>query len=308
MNTIHDLPDRVLKWVVDSVDPQASVEAVRRQHGGISSVVHSVTLRIGEDVKGFVVRQFDNTQWLQQEPDLALHEAESLRWACKHGPTKPEIIAYDGTGDNCGVPTVLMTRLEGSVVLSPLDKDEWLDGLAKTLARIHETGAEGFPWSYFTYNDIDALEPPSWSSLPDSWSRVIDIVRGPRPDYKPCFIHRDYHPANVLWNGTTVSGIVDWVNACRGPAGIDIGHCRLNLAMLFDVPTADAFLSAYLIHAGTLFSYSPYWDILSLIEVLFGPPTVYAGWTALGVTGLTDRMMVERLDMYMESLLERARK
>ncbi|MFD0682267.1 MULTISPECIES: hypothetical protein [unclassified Paenibacillus] len=59
-------------------------------------------------------------------------------------------------------------------------------------------------------------------------------------------------------NGISSPQIKPWVNACRGPAGIDIGHCRLNPAMLF------------------------------------------------GVTGLTDKLMVERLDRYMASLLVRA--
>ncbi|WP_407703051.1 phosphotransferase [Virgibacillus tibetensis] len=30
----------------------------------------------------------------------------------------------------------------------------------------------------------------------------------PVPCHSECFIHRDYHPANVLWKNDTVSGIV----------------------------------------------------------------------------------------------------
>jgi len=36
-----------------------------------------------------------------------------------------------------------------------------------------------------------------------------------------------------------------------------------------------------------------------------GEPEVYAGWTALGVTGLTDALMRERSDAYMASLAKR---
>ncbi|MBL5777794.1 aminoglycoside phosphotransferase family protein, partial [Bacillus sporothermodurans] len=140
---------------------------------------------------------------------------------------------------------------------------------------------------------------------PELWGAVFDFVREPRPQVKPCFIHRDYHPTNILWVDDKVSGVVDWVNACRGPAGIDIGHCRLNLAMLFGVSTADEFLSAYEKLAGYSFSYHPYWDLLSLIDILFGSPEVYPGWIAFGVTNLTDQMMVDRLDQYMKSLLKK---
>jgi aminoglycoside phosphotransferase (APT) family kinase protein len=299
------LPDRVLKWVVGSVDPQANVQSIRRLHGGTSSIVHSVSLRVNQVVRDFVLRQFDKTEWLQKEPDLARHEAESLRWASRTGLPIPEIIAFDETGSDCGVPAVLMTQLEGSVVMRPHNMKVWLNGLAESLVRIHAVNADNYPWAYFTYIDITSLETPGWSSFPELWNIAIGVVKGARPKAKQCFIHRDYHPANVLWTQNSISGVVDWVNACRGPAGIDIGHCRLNLAQLFDIATADAFLSAYQTHAGSAFSYDPYWDLLSLIDVLFGPPKVFPGWTALGVTGLTDELMVERLDAYMVSLVNR---
>jgi hypothetical protein len=103
------VPDRVLRWVVDSVDPQAVVESTHRLHGGMSSIVHRVSLRVGEDVRNLVLRQFDNAEWLRNEPDLALHEAGSLQWAERAAVTTPQIIAYDESGDKCGIPTVLNT-------------------------------------------------------------------------------------------------------------------------------------------------------------------------------------------------------
>ncbi|MDQ8738524.1 aminoglycoside phosphotransferase family protein [Paenibacillus sp. LHD-38] len=300
------LPDRLLKWVAAAIHPLASVQSITRLHGGMSSIVHSITLEVQAVESKVVLRQFDNAEWLRQEPDLALHEAENLRWAAKTGVPTPQILAFDETGMDCGIPAVLMTQLEGTVDLQPPDMDSWVDGLAKTLAQIHTTEAKDYPWSYFTYNDVPALEAPSWSSFKEDWSKVIALVKGPRPIAKPCFIHRDYHPTNVLWQHNQISGVVDWVNACQGPAGIDIGHCRLNLAQLYGINTADAFLNAYEKHAGSRFQYEPYWDLLSLIDILFGPPSVYPGWPAFGVTGLTDALMIQRLDAYMLSLLDKA--
>lgn len=68
---------------------------------------------------------------------------------------------------------------------------------------------------------------------------------------------------------------------------------------------ADQFLAIYQTQAGSQFCYDPYWDLISLIDILFGEPEVYAGWIALGVTGLTKDLMIQRLDAYMLSLLER---
>jgi hypothetical protein len=109
----------------------------------------------------------------------------------------------------------------------------------------------------------------------------------------------------VLWQEGRISGIVDWVNACHGPAGIDVGHCRLNLALLMGVAAADQFLAEYQAAAGSAFAYHPYWDLVSLLEFLPGPPAVFRGWIDYGVTHLTPGLMVERIEEYLLSLLRR---
>ena len=301
----HHLGERMIQWVKNAVDSHAVIESIEQLKGSTSSTLYQISLRSNQGMKNVVVRQFDNEEWLEEEPDLAFHEAESLRLAAKVHVQIPDIIAFDKTGRNCGTPAVLMTMLGGSVDLKPKNMEKWLNELASALVKIHQVEPANFPWSYFTYNDISSLEIPSWSSAPKAWEKAIEIVKGTQPEYKACFIHRDFHPTNVLWQDGKVNGIVDWVNACRGPAGIDVGHCRLNLAQLYDVATADSFLKAYQRYAGDTFIYDPYWDFLSLIDILFGPPTVYPGWVAFGVMGLTDQMMAERLDMYVESLLQR---
>jgi aminoglycoside phosphotransferase (APT) family kinase protein len=301
----NTLSKKALQWIVDSVNPFARVESVERLQGGISSIVHSVSLRSGDSTIEYVIRQFDNRHWLRAEPDLVLHEVGSLRQVAGVDLPTPDLIAFDETGIHSGMPSVLMSKLEGSVILEPSDRAIWLDGLAQSLVAIHQVTANDHPWSYRTYIDLNSLETPTWSSYPQSWGKAINIAQGPKPLFKDVFVHRDYHPTNVLWQHNKVSGVVDWVNACKGPAGIDIGHCRWNLAMLYDSTVADLFLSRYEAYASSTFRYDPYWDILSIMDTLFGTPEVYAGWTALGITGLTNQMMCERSDAYLLSVLYR---
>ncbi len=75
--------------------------------------------------------------------------------------------------------------------------------------------------------------------------------------------------------------------------------------MLFGIEVADAFLARYQYHAGGSFSYNPYWDILSLLDMILDKPVVYPGWAAFGVSGLTDELMVERVEKYLLTLLVR---
>ena len=298
------LPERLLQWAARAVHPDAAIVSARQLLGGTSSTMHCLSVQSGGQIVDYVLRQLDNEEWLLEEPDAAQHEAESLRFAAKTGLHTPHIVAYDIDGSACGIPAV---RLEGAVALQPQRLGPWLNGLAQTLASIHAVDADRFGWEYFTYIDVDSLEPPAWSKAPERWSAILGIVRGPRPHpTKHCFIHRDYHPGNVLWSGGAVSGVVDWVNACRGPAGIDVGQCRLDLAKLHGVEAADTFLSAYERFAETAFRYDPYWDLLSVVDTLFDPPAVDEGWKAFGVVSLTDELVAERLELYAASLLRRA--
>jgi aminoglycoside phosphotransferase (APT) family kinase protein len=301
----HPLSEQTMQWLSNVIEPTARIQTIHRLKGGISSIVLHIHVTTDNKPISYVLRQFDNQDWLGQEPDLALHEAECLKWAARVQVPTPELVAFDESGSLSGHPSVMMSKLNGSVILEPDDLHAWLDRMAAALAEIHKVESDNFPWSYFTYSDIQALRPPSWSAHSGLWAELIALAQCSQPSFKPTFIHRDYHPTNILWQDNNVSGIVDWVNACQGPAGVDIGHCRLNLALLYGVSAADRFLDAYTIHGDSSFTYDPYWDAVSLCDAFFDSPAVYPGWTDLGFQGLTDDLIAERIDLYMISLVNR---
>jgi hypothetical protein len=137
----------------------------------------------------------------------------------------------------------------------------------------------------------------------------VAVLRAPLPDAPARFIHRDYHPTNVLWAGGRLSGVVDWPNACLGPAAVDVAHCRANLAQLYGTAVADHFLHTYEQAAGGMFVYDPYWDVRAIADMVLldvaEPPRVYSGWPAHGVTGLTDALILARLEAHLAGALAR---
>jgi aminoglycoside phosphotransferase (APT) family kinase protein len=297
------LPLEITRWIADSVGVGAEIRSSRRLTGATSSTLYSVeAARNGRPLK-LVLRLFTNAEWLAEDPDLVHHEAASLEKAAGADVPTPELIAYDDSGANCGVPAILMTQLPGRVELAPVDMDDWLYKLAEAIIPLHALDVGEFPWRYAPYNDVSRLEPPNWSRYPELWERAIEIVNAPWPEVHECFIHRDYHPVNVLWQDGRVSGIVDWPNACRGPAGIDVAWCRGNLAEMHSVDVADRFLRACRSVAGSSFVHHPCWDLLVLIEVLPGPPDVYPPWIDFGLQGLTDAVVQERVDEYLVSVM-----
>ena len=293
----------VRHWIEDAVGGRVSSVAVMR--GATSSALHSVEVESDGRRRSLVLRRFTDSEWVRCEPDLAVREAVSLQHAKRAGLPAPELVATDKDGSYCGLPATLVTMLPGDVVLQPANLNEWLNGLARAAAQIHRVDAAGFRWKYRRYNDGDSLSVPRWSQQAEAWKRAIEVVAAPAPSYRECFVHRDYHPSNVLWSNGRVSGVVDWVNGCRGPAGIDVAWCRHNLANLHGVSTADDFLAAYIAAAGSDFQYDPYWDLMSVVELLPGPPSMYEGWRATGFPNITTTVMRERVDAYLASVVAR---
>lgn len=308
LDTRQDLsepPPDVLRWVTSGVGPGTTIQAVRLLAGVTSSTLHAIEVSRNGRCMKLVLRQFTNEEWLEEEPDLALHEAMSLQKASEADVPTPELIAYDKDGEYCGVPSILMTQLSGHVNLKPANLNDWLYQLAEAIVPVHAVEVGSFPWRYAPYNDVSCLEPPTWSRHSQLWERTIEIVNGPWPEARECFIHRDYHPTNVLWQDGRVSGIVDWPNACRGPAGMDVAWCRGNLVRLYGVAVADRFLEAYQSLAGSSFEYHPHWDLMGIIEWLPGPPDVYPPWITFGIRDLDKEIIRERVDEYLVSVMAR---
>ena len=70
-----DLNEKRKLWIEHELG--VSVKSMRRLYGGVSSLIYEVETENGN----FVLRQFDNEEWLVGEPDLVSHESASLQIA-----------------------------------------------------------------------------------------------------------------------------------------------------------------------------------------------------------------------------------
>jgi aminoglycoside phosphotransferase (APT) family kinase protein len=196
-----------------------------------------------------------------------------------------------------GGPAVLMTRLPGKVHLLPRDRERWLRQMAQMLARIHGLALDGTPFE--SWLDRSRLSPPPDATRRDVWSEAVAVVAEERTPTRTCFLHRDYQHFNMLWSRERLSGVVDWSGACIGPPDIDVGHCRLNLTVLFSSELADRFRALYEAESGH--KVDAWWDVHALLS--YGPswtqflPIQIDGRAPLDVKGMTGRM---------EEVLERA--
>jgi aminoglycoside phosphotransferase (APT) family kinase protein len=250
------VPDAVRAWVRAVTGRR--VERIRRLPGASSSAVHGLRLEGGLRL---VLRRYLWRGFLEGEPDAPRREVDALIFAHGQGLPVPEVIGADvdgqATGD--GVPALLMTFLPGRALAAPD-----LTRLAEVAAGIHAVGSGPAGHRYFRWYDPWSVQPPPNARRPELWEAAITRWQGALPPFTPGLTHRDFHPGNVLWARGRSTGVVDWANACEGPAGCDVAHCRWNLIELSGVEAADAFLAAYEAVSGT--DYDPFWELGSVLE------------------------------------------
>jgi aminoglycoside phosphotransferase (APT) family kinase protein len=218
-----------------------------------------------------VLRRYDDGRRLAEDPWYRPEqEAEGLRIAEESSIPAPRLIAEDIAGRWCEVPSLLTSSISGRPLrdLAAPDQRPYLEQAAEVLARIHAVPAERtrrLP-AYAPYEPPSSLSVPSWSDRRAMWERVLAVVAGPGPRDEGSFIHRDYHAGNIMVSGGSVTGVVDWPTACRGPRSIDVARMRLNLAADLDLAAAEWFLDLYGRRAGAGWSHDSYWDLVDAVD------------------------------------------
>ncbi len=228
-----------------------------------------------------VVKRYDRAVAGVDGARLAFGEARGLTAAEQAAVPAPRLLAIDADGARTGAPALAMTRLPGAPLPRPVDGvDEWLAGLAGTLVQIAEAPRPTIElpamesWREPTDRDL----PPDWMTAEPAgratWRAAVDRFDSGLFGSSGRFIHRDYHPLNVVWNGPTVSGVIDWANACVGPIEVDISRCRLNVALVAGLDGADRFLT----ELGDLGrGYDRAWDLETVFSLLGNVDVVLTG-------------------------------
>jgi aminoglycoside phosphotransferase (APT) family kinase protein len=235
------------------------------------------------------------------EPDMAGREARILQLVRLSAVPTPELVAVDRDGSRSGGASLLMTRLPGHPVLYPQDLDVWLRQLVEMLPVIHALDVRGFNLHSYRPFDIDApAQPPPWTRHRAAWERAIEVFKGEPPQPPTNFIHRDYHPGNVLWLRSRPTGVIDWLHGCLGSPHADLGHCRWNVWRLAGPEAADRLLAEYAALVPSAPAYHPYWD---LVAALGGATDIIPGRvTAAAPDGETARRRAHRDAFVLEAV------
>ena len=279
-----------LAWVERTVGSGARITGGRRMLGGITSSVYRLTLRLPVgNAMHVVLKRYTDPTW-GDTPALVANEAAALTAVGATSVPAPRLLGSSPYGaETDGVPSVLMSREPGRVWLTPPDMDTWIRQLAALLPLIH-TGT-GVPATREPL-DLETLRVPASAHRPDVWSAAKRlIVTEPLP-LQTVRVHGDYQHFNVLWSRGRLSALVDWSASRIASPDIDVGRCRLNLAVLYSAETAERFRLAYESEAGR--RVEPWWDIRQLLDYDDSwqdfIPVQVAGRASVDIRGMTARV------------------
>ncbi|MFG1953873.1 aminoglycoside phosphotransferase family protein [Micromonospora sp. NPDC048830] len=186
--------------------------------------------------------------------------------------------------------------------------------LAHQLLRIHRlpVTAEARPRAYQVWTSPERVSPPEDTDQPELWQRAVNVIRREPPEYRACFLHRDFHPGNVLFtgdgDGLRISGVVDWVETSWGPADLDVAHCSTALALLHGVSAGMHFADRYVAAGGTLAEDRAahlYWRLLDALAFAPDAEKVAVPWREVGRADLTPALLARRLEGYLQALFAR---
>jgi pimeloyl-ACP methyl ester carboxylesterase len=293
-------------WVAKQLGDGSAVADTRLLYGGWSSQMRRLSLDNGTDL---VQRTFVKPFFRHHGPGLLAREASVLALlAGQEGIPAPGLVAVDATAEHCDHPTLLMSALPGRIRVDGDDLDRRLDLLAAQLVRVHGVVPDERPRTYQAWTSAERVRTPDGAL----WERAVDVIRRDPPPYEDRFLHRDFHPGNVLFTGAgpglRITGVVDWVETSWGPADLDVAHCSTALALLHGPEHGLDFRERYEAHGGRQLADGPdhlYWRLLDALHYCPDGAKLAGPWRDLGRDDLTSEVLAERLEAYVDGLLRR---
>ncbi|MFD8703996.1 phosphotransferase family protein [Kitasatospora sp. NPDC059648] len=305
-----------LAWVRRHLEAGERIVGAEALHGGATAEMRRLAIGTRDGgTRYLVLRSFVDPTRQGPAEELLHREADALTALTGTGVPAPGFVAVDPTAAHCEYPSLLMTHLPGRAVLDDEGLETRLPLLARQLVAVHAVRPSVRPREYVALTTADTVVVPEGADAA-VWAAAIDVIRRPAPRYEGRFLHRDFQPGNVLFDlpaegppgaaGARITGTVDWAAASWGPADLDVAHCSTNLALLHGPAWGLRFTEAYQEAGGVLAAAAAerlYWQVREPLALSEEVRWVARPWQEAGRTELTTRVVEERLDAYLTSLM-----
>ena len=230
--------------------------------------------------------------WLPELEEISPAESEfrALTMAAQHGLSAPSPIWIDRVG-LFPERAIVISYVEGAVLLDPADPYEWAAQLADTLIEIHRIQPEPADQALFPLlGDTDGHQSKAEALATlrghplgmELWARRVEIQAILEPE-DPVYVHHDFWPGNTLWIDGRLVAVVDWEGGSIADPALDVAYCALDMRLLGLNDAAEHFVEVYREHSGRRLENLRYWELLALCRPMPDIAMWVPGWQAMGL-------------------------
>ena len=247
------------------------------------------------------------------QPEQVTHEYHVLQLVEKAGLSAPRPLLLDAEAELFGVPAIALTYLPGAPVYLPRDVGAWADQLARALLAIHAITSDRFDLSILNVQLPDGVRQELETRRPyaqrhGALARSVHAALVEDIDYigwqSATLVHDDFWPGNTVWHRGKLTGVVDWTHAEVGDPRTDVSQCRIDLAIILDLPAAETFREAYQSNAAAPVSDIWYFDLLRGLRALLSYEFWLPGYHDAGLAHVTKRRARTRIEAFLRAALK----
>jgi aminoglycoside phosphotransferase (APT) family kinase protein len=271
-----------LTQVVQRIDPTSQLLRAWELEGGVSAQVIAFEVASVDGQPRKRILRIHSEEDRRDNPNIAADEFRLLQaLQTVDLPTAtPHLL--DESGSIFSVPYVVIDYLAGEIELAPADPIAFAEQVAVILARLHraELTRQEIPFiadtitRYGAWLQDRSIEVDHMVGMADVRSALIAHWPLPQPN-APRLLHGDFWPGNLLWQGGTFNGLIDWEDAVYGDPLVDFAHSRLEMLWALGDDAQAAFSAHYRTQMPQLdYSALPYWDLFAA----WRPAPYFAGW------------------------------
>ncbi len=264
----------------------------RRIVGGLGGTVDVLIVGTGQGER-VVLKRY----WLPESGEISPAESEfrALALAADRGISAPSPIWIDRSGV-FPERAIVISYVDGTVLLDPADPIDWASQLAYILIEIHQIEPEPADADLFPllgHSDGHQSEAETLAALRqhplgmELWARREEILAYLTPE-APVYVHRDFWPGNTLWLDEKLAAVIDWEGGAIADPALDVAYCALDMRLLGLTEAADVFVEVYRRHSGRTLENLRYWELLALCRPMPDIAIWVPGWHAMGVEIIVD--------------------
>lgn len=268
-----DITTANLHHLLQQFSPGAELARWWNLAGGFSADMAALEVRLPSGETRKLIARLHGARDRSINPDIALDHYRLLQALTKTRLPVPRPLHLDQTGEVFDQPILVLEYVEGDTEISPDEVASSLPKMAEMLARIHNIDPVTHDLKFLaSEEELSNRQMAHRPEDPDETlqeSRIRGILRKawPLPQRNPStFLHGDFWPGNIIWQGGEIAAVIDWENAKIGDPAEDLANARMEINWAFGTEAMDTFTREYRSMSNADLSMLPWWDLMAALR------------------------------------------